>query len=99
MPPLQLAAHDETETTEGGWTTATAALDAAAGGGIMLPPPTWITLRELKPFGSVDEVVAWSRARQIQRREPALVQENGARLLVMPDDRHPLCFHGWLLAA
>jgi 8-oxo-dGTP pyrophosphatase MutT (NUDIX family) len=85
VPPLQVAAHDETETTEGGWTTATAALDAAATRGIMLPPPTWITLRELKPFASVDEIIAWSRARRIERREPALVHENGARLLVMPD--------------
>ena len=56
VPPLQTAAHDETETTEGGWITAAAALDAAAGGGIMLPPPTWMTLRELKPFASVDEI-------------------------------------------
>ena len=86
VPPLQTAAHDETETTEGGWITAAAALEAAAGRGIMLPPPTWITLRELTPFGSVDEIVAWSQARPIQRREPTLVQENGARLLVMPDD-------------
>jgi 8-oxo-dGTP pyrophosphatase MutT (NUDIX family) len=85
VPPLQTAAHDETETIEGGWITAAAALDAAAGRGIVLPPPTWITLRELKPRGSVDEIVAWSRARQIRRREPVLVQENGTRLLVMPD--------------
>ena len=86
VPPSQTAAHDETETTEGGWITAAAALEAAAAGDIGLPPPTWITLRELKPFDSVDGIVAWSRAREIRRREPTLVHENGARLLVMPDD-------------
>lgn len=97
VPPLQTAAHDETETTEGGWMTAAAALEAAAGRGMMLPPPTWITLRELRPFASVDEIVAWSRARQIERREPKLVQENGASLLVMPDSgiRFVFADGGW----
>jgi 8-oxo-dGTP pyrophosphatase MutT (NUDIX family) len=87
VPPFQTPAHDETETTESGWTTPAAAMAAFSGRGILLPPPTWITLRELEQFRSVDEIVAWSRAREVQRREPELVQEAGARIMEMPDDR------------
>ena len=66
--------------------TASDALDAADRREIVLPPPTWITLRELVPFQSVDDVLAWAAGRDIRRREPRLVQDNGARMLVMPDD-------------
>jgi 8-oxo-dGTP pyrophosphatase MutT (NUDIX family) len=85
LPPFQTPAHDETETTESRWIMAHDALAAGARRGITLPPPTWITLRELEPFQSVDEIIGWSRTRPIQRREPEFVHENGAPTLVMPD--------------
>src|SRR5262245_27311630 len=87
VPPFQAPAHDETETTESAWITPQAAIAAAAGRGITLPPPTWRTLRELEPFRSVDEILDWSRAREIRRREPTLVQEHSTRMLVLPDER------------
>lgn len=87
LPPFQTPAHDETETTESGWITAAAALAAAGHRGIVLPPPTWVTLRELERLTSVDEIILWSQGRQIVRREPKLVQENGTEMLVMPDGR------------
>jgi 8-oxo-dGTP pyrophosphatase MutT (NUDIX family) len=83
VPPLQTPVHDETETTEGVWITARAALAAATARHIVLPPPTWLTLQELEPFGSVDEILTWTATRAIDRQEPLLVEENGARMLVM----------------
>jgi 8-oxo-dGTP pyrophosphatase MutT (NUDIX family) len=87
LPPLQTPAHDQMETTESGWITAAAAIAAAASRGIVLPPPTWITLRELKRFGSVDEIISWAAAREVRRREPELVRDNDTRTLVMREDR------------
>jgi 8-oxo-dGTP pyrophosphatase MutT (NUDIX family) len=87
LPDGQMPAHDETETTESAWITPRAAIAAEARREIVLPPPTWVTLRELEPFESVGEVMTWSARRRIERREPRLVQENGRRMLVMPDDR------------
>ena len=55
--------------------------------GSFLTPPTWITLRELEPFASVDAALAWARERVVQRREPAVREESGTRTLVMPGVR------------
>lgn len=85
IPPDQPPAHDEAETTQGTWITAADAIEAAVHHEIVLPPPTWMTLREIERFRSVDEVLAWTRAQYIQRREPTVLQRNGNRLLVMPD--------------
>ncbi len=87
MPPGQTPAHDEKETTESLWTSAADAIRAGDERQIQLPPPTWMTLREIEPFNSVDKVVAAARTRTVVRREPRLVQEDGMRALVMPDDR------------
>ena len=87
LPPGQRPAHDETETTGSLWSTPAAAIGAAERREIVLPPPTWTTMRELEPFGTVDVVVDWAAARRVERREPRLVQENGTRALVMPEDR------------
>jgi 8-oxo-dGTP pyrophosphatase MutT (NUDIX family) len=86
VPPFQTPAHDETETTESGWSTAAAAIDAAERRDIVLPPPTWTTLREVERFQTVDQVMAWSRLRRVRRREPKLLHQDGARVLVMPGD-------------
>jgi 8-oxo-dGTP pyrophosphatase MutT (NUDIX family) len=87
LPPRQTPAHDETETTGSGWITAEAALVAGASREIVLPPPTWITLRELQRFASVDEIINWAAARKVRRREPEFVRENDTRTLVMREDR------------
>jgi 8-oxo-dGTP pyrophosphatase MutT (NUDIX family) len=86
VPPEQAPAHEHAESTESTWTTAAAALSAAARGDIVLPPPTWATLRELEPFASVDEVLAWARTRKVVRREPKLVEDAETRMLVLPGD-------------
>jgi 8-oxo-dGTP pyrophosphatase MutT (NUDIX family) len=86
VPPEQTPAHEEAESTDSTWTTASAALAAAARGDIILPPPTWASLRELEPFGSVDDVLSWARTRKVVRREPKLVEDADKRMLVLPGD-------------
>ena len=63
LPADQTPVHDEAETTDSGWTSAAGALESARRGDIVLPPPTWMTLRELEGFGSVDEILAAVPAR------------------------------------
>jgi 8-oxo-dGTP pyrophosphatase MutT (NUDIX family) len=90
VPPEQTPAHDETETTESTWVTAADAIAQAEAGSIMLPPPTWTSLRELEPFRSVDEALAWARSRRVSRRQPLLLEQGGVRMLVIPGDPlHP----------
>jgi 8-oxo-dGTP pyrophosphatase MutT (NUDIX family) len=86
VPPHQVPAHDERETTHGTWLSAASALAGARASQIALPPPTWTTLREVEPFASVDEALAWARARQVVRREPTLFDQDGRRMLVVPGD-------------
>ena len=86
LPIDQHPAHDEHETTESRWTTAGGAILEAQQGAIVLPPPTWVTLRELEPLQTVDAVFAALKRRQIPRREPTLVEDEGVRALVMPVD-------------
>lgn len=86
VPPDQVPAHDEKETTHSVWMTAADAIAAAARDEIVLPPPTWTTLRELERFASVDAALAWARRRRIARRQPKLHEENGRRMLLLPGD-------------
>jgi 8-oxo-dGTP pyrophosphatase MutT (NUDIX family) len=90
VPPDQTPAHDETETTHSTWATAAAAISGAIAEEIDLPPPTWTTLREIEPFTSVADALAWARRRVVVRREPKALEQDGRRMLVMPGDPlHP----------
>jgi 8-oxo-dGTP pyrophosphatase MutT (NUDIX family) len=90
VPPEQTPAHDEKETTESTWVKAAAAIAQAEAGAIVLPPPTWTSLRELEPFGTVDEAIAWARHRPVDRRQPKMIDDDGVRMLVIPGDPlHP----------
>jgi 8-oxo-dGTP pyrophosphatase MutT (NUDIX family) len=90
VPPDQTPAHDDAETTHSVWLTPAGAIAQAQSQQIVLPPPTWTTLRELEPFATVDEAIAWARVRRVVRRQPKLVEEGGRRMLVMPGDPlHP----------
>jgi 8-oxo-dGTP pyrophosphatase MutT (NUDIX family) len=90
VPPRQTPVHDDRETTQSIWMTPSRALHDASADLIVLPPPTWTTLRELEPFQSVDEAIAWARARQSVRRQPLLIEQDGVRMLVSPGDPlHP----------
>jgi 8-oxo-dGTP pyrophosphatase MutT (NUDIX family) len=90
VPPEQSPAHDDTETTHSSWMTPAGAIHEAEAGRIVLPPPTWTTLRELEPFRSVDDALAWARERQVVRRQPHLLERDGVRMLLLPGDPlHP----------
>ena len=86
MPPNQMPAHDETETTSGGWVSPADALARCRRGETSLPPPTWTTLRELEAFSTADDALAWARGRRIDTREPQLVECGDRKLLVLPGD-------------
>ena len=90
VPPHQSPVHDDTETTHSTWLRHADAIVQAVSGEIVLPPPTWTTVRELEPFGSVDAALAWARTRTIVRRMPKLVEQGSRRMLVLPGDPlHP----------
>lgn len=86
VPAEQTPAHDDTETTHSIWITAAEAIARCRRDDIMLPPPTWATLREIEPFQSVDETIAWARQRRIVRLEPRFIEHAGQKLLVLPGD-------------
>lgn len=55
-----------------------------------LPPPTWATLRELEPFSSADEAMAWAATRTVAERQPQVIGEGAARVILLPGDPgHP----------
>jgi len=90
VPPHQTPAHDDTETTHSLWARPTDAIAQSMKGEIVLPPPTWSTLRELEPFESVKDALAWARRRTVVRRMPKAIEQDGHRMLVLPGDPlHP----------
>jgi 8-oxo-dGTP pyrophosphatase MutT (NUDIX family) len=90
VPPHQTPVHDDTETTHSCWIRPAEALAQSQRGEILLPPPTWTTLRELEPFETVDDTLAWARKRTIIRRLPRHLDHDGVRTLVLPgDELHP----------
>ncbi|MGH9140487.1 MAG: NUDIX hydrolase [Vicinamibacterales bacterium] len=90
VPPQQSPAHDETETTHSLWVRPADAIAQAVTQEITLPPPTWSTLRELEPFESVRDALAWARRRTVIRRMPKAIEQDGHRMLLLPGDPlHP----------
>ena len=90
VPPDQTPAHDDTETTHSLWARPADAIAKAVRQEIVLPPPTWSTLRELEPFESVKDALAWARRRTVIRRMPKAIEQDGHRMLLLPGDPlHP----------
>ena len=90
VPAHQTPAHDDTETTHSLWARPTDAIAQSIKGEIVLPPPTWSTLRELEPFESVKDALAWARRRTVVRRMPKAIEQDGHRMLLLPGDPlHP----------
>lgn len=85
LPPGQVPAHDDRETTAGHWLTPAAALAAYAAGELQLAPPTLRTLNELCACPSLDAV----RALQVgppPRIEPQAASVDGELHLLLPGD-------------
>jgi 8-oxo-dGTP pyrophosphatase MutT (NUDIX family) len=90
VPPDQTPAHDDTETTHSLWVRPADAIAQAVRHEIVLPPPTWTTLREIEPFESVGDALAWARRRTVVRRMPKAIERDGHRMLLLPGDPlHP----------
>lgn len=85
-PAGQTPRHDATETVESVWISPADALSAAASDTIVLPPPTWRTLADLAPYGTVDEALAWAEAEPAIRRQPRFFQDGDEQMLVLPGD-------------
>jgi 8-oxo-dGTP pyrophosphatase MutT (NUDIX family) len=90
VPPDQTPAHDDTETTHSLWVRPADAIAQSLKQEIVLPPPTWSTLREVEPFESVKDALAWARRRTVISRMPKAIEQDGHRMLLLPGDPlHP----------
>jgi 8-oxo-dGTP pyrophosphatase MutT (NUDIX family) len=87
-PEAQDASHCGRETSLGVWIRPADAVARCLAGEIALAPPTWTTLRQLEPFGSVDEAVTWARSTTVPRIQPAFGFEGTTRIVMLPGDPH-----------
>ena len=88
-PARQLATHDTHESSDSGWFTPGAALEACRRGRINLPPPTWATLRQLEPFATTAEVLAWAGRVDLPARQPEVRHVDGVREITLPPEPSP----------
>jgi 8-oxo-dGTP pyrophosphatase MutT (NUDIX family) len=95
MPEGQLARHDGGEMTALVWIPAAEAIEQCRRGVITLPPPTWTTLKQLVPFNSVAETLAWARTKPIARVEPRLIRSAERPMLTLPGDPMYPTVSGW----
>jgi 8-oxo-dGTP pyrophosphatase MutT (NUDIX family) len=86
MPDRQNPTHDSAELIESFWIRPREALARCLSDEIVLGPPTWQTLKDLAPFQSVDDALAWADRRAVHRVEPRFFQERGTSLLALPGD-------------
>jgi 8-oxo-dGTP pyrophosphatase MutT (NUDIX family) len=87
-PEAQDASHCGRETTVGTWMRPADAIARCLEGRIALPPPTWTTLRQLEPFASVDEAMAWARTSPVPRIQPGFMFQGSTRIVTLPGDPH-----------
>ena len=86
VPAEQEAVHDDRETTHGEWMDPERAVERCRRDEIALPPPTWTTLRALARFATVDDVMAWARARTVVPVQPGFIRNEQVTMLTLPGD-------------
>lgn len=90
MPPGQTAAPDDVEVSEHRWATPAALLEADRRRELKLPPPTQWHLRDLSALRTVEEALAWARARHAaigdRAVRPKLVPDGETVAVVLPWD-------------
>ena len=86
MPDGQEAAVDGHECVDLGWFAPRAALDAHAAGEILLVFPTIKHLEQLSGFGSVEELLAYARERDVQPVEPRVLLEGEVARVLLPGE-------------
>ena len=85
-PPDQTAAHDGVENSDSAWMDPADAIALCRRGDMSLPPPTWTTLRKLGSFRDVEAALRWAREARIVRVQPAFVEGEDSRMLMLPGD-------------
>ena len=95
MPPNQTAKHDDGEMTALEWLTPADAIARFNRKELLLPPPTYTTIRQLAPIGSIDEVLAWLRTRSIVRVMPGFFKDGEDVTLTLPGDPSFPTIPGW----
>lgn len=85
-PAGQEAAHDGVENSDSAWIHPADAIELCRRGDISLPPPTWTTLRKLGTFGDVAAAQDWARTTRIVPVQPAFIEQEDHRLLMLPGD-------------
>jgi 8-oxo-dGTP pyrophosphatase MutT (NUDIX family) len=86
LPNGQEPRVDGEEVVELGWYTPQAALDAHAAEQIALVFPTIKHLEQLSGFGSVEELLAYARQRDVQPVEPKVLLEGEVARVLLPGD-------------
>jgi 8-oxo-dGTP pyrophosphatase MutT (NUDIX family) len=91
-PHGQLAQHDGVETTDHTWIRPEDALEQMTTRQRRIILPTAMNLRTLCGFGRADEALEASRLRPVVPVLPALVERDGKRILVIPEEAgYPIC--------
>ena len=94
-PAAQDASHCGRETSLGVWMRPADAIARCRAGEIALAPPTWTTLRQLEPFASVDEAMAWARTTTVPRIQPGFGFQGTTRIVTLPGDPHTPAIAGF----
>lgn len=91
VPALQVARHDNHETTESVWLTPRAGLEHYWRGDFELAPPQIMTLAHLTHFRRVEDVLHTARTRKPPVVEPEPFRYEGLRVVCYPgDEQHPV---------
>jgi 8-oxo-dGTP pyrophosphatase MutT (NUDIX family) len=86
-PPGQVARHDDGETIATVWIRPAAALARSAAGQMELLPPTVANLRNIEPFRTTAEVMAWARGvTDVPTVLPVVLVEDGQVLILRLGD-------------
>ena len=90
-PCDQVASHDDKETTDSIWLTASEALDAYQQGDISLAPPTWRILGEMSQLSTLEAILEWGQMLdKVPPIMPHFCKEHDELVLALPGDRsHP----------
>ncbi len=95
-PAGQIPLHDDRETVASGWFSPAEALDRHDKGEIFLAPPTLRTLEDMRPFSSVEAVMAAAPERCVAIM-PRFAELDGRLTLLLPGDPlypHPIGVQG-----
>ncbi len=85
-PPGQMAAHDGVELTDHVWLSPEQALSDYRAGRRQMIIPTWANLETLAGFSTAEAALEVSRRRPIVPILPIVVERDGQRRIVIPED-------------